>query len=110
MIATTAKLAGLLSATSLLLTPAAFAARSAHMNHSEAGTWSFPSCSIVRTPDYEYIYSGDPCVASPAVVAPAAATPSGPIAGFSTPSVGAWRFPGCADNVEYDYVFSGCQL
>jgi hypothetical protein len=105
----TAKLAALLSATSLLVTPAAFAAPSAHVNHGEADAWSFPSCNIVRTADYEYIYSGDPCVATPAVVAPAADAQSVP-ASFSTPGGdGGWRFPGCADNVEYDYVFSGCQ-
>jgi hypothetical protein len=111
MISTTAKLAGLLAATSLLVTPAAFAARSAPANLGQAGVWSFPSCDTVRAPEYEYIYSGDPCVKSPARLAPEPNAASVPLDILSTPTqVGRWRFPGCADSVEYEYIFSGCQF
>jgi hypothetical protein len=111
VISTTAKLAGLLAATSLLVTPAAFAAHSGHTSVGKAGVWSFPSCGIVRAPEYDYIYSGDPCVNSPAVLAPDANAASVERVILSTPTrVGRWRFPGCADSVEYEYIFSGCQL
>ena len=111
MISTTAKLAVLLAVTSFLVTPAAFAARSTHVNLRTAGVWSFPSCDTVRTPEYEYVYSGDPCVKSPAGLAADANAASVPLVILSTPTqVGRWRFPGCADNVEYEYIFSGCQL
>lgn len=111
MISTTAKLVGLLAATSLLVTPAAFAARSAPANLGQAGVWSFPSCDIVRATEYDYIYSGDPCVKTPAALVPDANAAGVPLVIFSTPTqVGRWRFPGCADSVEYEYIFSGCQL
>jgi hypothetical protein len=111
MISTTAKLAALLATTSLLVSPAALAARSAPATLGKAGVWSFPSCDTVRAPEYEYVYSGDPCVKSPADLAPGANATSVPLVILSTPTqVGRWRFPGCAESVEYEYIFSGCQF
>jgi len=110
MIGTTAKLAALLATTSLLVTPAtAFAARSAPATLGKAGVWSFPSCDIARAPEYDYIYSGDPCAKTPTALVPDANLAGVPLVILSTPTqVGRWRFPGCADSLDYEYIYSGC--
>jgi hypothetical protein len=121
MITITPKLAGLVAASAVaLMAPAAFAAgphKNVKASHKKATAvqktakaWSFPNCTGA-VPEYEYIYSGDPCTsftthaAAGGTIVLAPGTESGVA---SVTPVGPQNAASCYLNTEYNYVYPGC--